>query len=87
MSCSTRRVLLGVGSHVGHGKVNSNCYHNSNCFDNSETTATSMHGYDVITCDVCVTHGKDLSVMQHFLHKSTLISVVNKVFHGNGSIM
>ena len=25
--------------HVGHGKMNSNGFHNSNCFDNSETIA------------------------------------------------
>ena len=40
--CGMCGVLLGVGSHVGHGKVNSNCNHSSNCFDNSEITAASM---------------------------------------------
>ena len=40
--CGTCGVLWGVGLHVGHGKVNSDCHHNSNCFDNIETITASM---------------------------------------------
>ena len=71
---------LGVGSHVGHGKVNSSCYHNSNCFDNSETTAASM-----ATMWLCVTWGVIyLQCRYTNLHQSRL---KRSCLHGNGSII
>ena len=59
--CGTCGVLWGVGLHVGHGKVNSDC----NCFDNSETITASM-------AMKWRTHD-NLSVMQYFLDKSTSV--------------
>ena len=59
--CGICGVLWGVGSHVGYGKVN------SNCFNNSETIAASISMIDVAAFDVRLTQEIDLSVM----HKST----------------
>jgi len=78
--CGMCGVLWGVGSHVGHGKVNSSCYHNSNCFDNSETTAASM-----ATMWLCVTWGVIyLQCRYTNLHQSRL---KHSCLHGNGSII
>ena len=72
---------LSVGSHVGHGKVNSSCYHNSNCFDNSETTAT-MHRYNVtyawLRAIIC------LQCRHTNLHRSW---IKRSCLHGNDSLL
>ena len=59
---------------VGHGKVNSNCFHNSNCFDSSETIAVSM-ATNVTVRDMCVTQWDDLPLMQYLLHNFTPVTM------------
>ena len=56
---------------MGHGEVESNCFHSSNCFDNSETIAVSMVT-NLTVHDVCMTQWNNLSLMQYLLHKYTL---------------
>ena len=54
-----------VPTHVGHGKVN------SNCLDNSETITVSMA---TNVCDVCMTQGNDLLAVWICCTKSTPVA-------------